>query len=176
MEAARARLLPNQLLKSLPEPKLLRRNLLRLFRIEPEPSTWSKLRFCGFRSCHHRLQLFRLPAHGGGDPSAATGMVKEEELLHPARIQFAVLAQFQGDLGLAVRLLAGIQAKYVRFVLHGTRDRVFHWGKNKCENRKEQHRQGDDRDIRDAPHSPIVSPARQASVQAPVQEGESDER
>src|SRR5439155_5013517 len=70
------------------------------------------------------LGVFGFPAHGGGDAGASAGMVEEDELFDGAGIEFAIFAEHQVGVGLAVRLLGCVKAVHISFELHGAGDGV----------------------------------------------------
>jgi hypothetical protein len=81
-------MLPYVLLSTIPDRLTLRG------RIEEGPGQL-------FRGC--RLRVLRLPAHGSGDAGASARMIKEDELLHRAWVEFAIFSEHQIYVGFPIR-------------------------------------------------------------------------
>src|SRR5881392_2911186 len=77
-------------------------------------------------------QMRGFPIHRHLNPGAAAGVIEENECFERTWIEFAIGAEFQRDLRLAIRFARRIDAELVGFAFGYSRDRVENRRHKKC--------------------------------------------
>src|SRR5260370_621016 len=119
-------------------------------------------------------QVLGLPAHGGEDAVAATGMVEGDPLLDRPRAHLAGLAEVNGGLREAIGLTAGVQTVHVGLALLRAGHGVVNRGQYEEEDRAQEEDQRQHGGVANVANLPSLSPAPQRPLQRPLERAEPD--